>query len=183
MSYLVLIAGVALWSAAHLFKRVAPDLRAGMGEAGKGLVALALLVSLALMVLGYRGTDPAILWSPPAFLRHVNNLLMLVSVWLFIASVMKLGVTRRVRHPQLTAVKTWALAHLLVRGDLASLILFGGLLAWAVAEVIVINRATPRPAPPPPAGAAKEAAGAGVALVAYAAIGWVHGWLGYWPFG
>ena len=44
------------------------------------------------------------------------------------------------RHPQLTAVKIWAVAHLLVNGDLASLVLFGGLLAWAVVEVIVINR-------------------------------------------
>jgi uncharacterized membrane protein len=35
----------------------------------------------------------------------------------------------RVRHKQLTGVKAWAVAHLLVNGDLASILLFGGLLA------------------------------------------------------
>ena len=34
MAYLVL--GLILWTAAHLFKRVAPGLRARMGTAGKG---------------------------------------------------------------------------------------------------------------------------------------------------
>ena len=29
------------------------------------------------------------------------------------------------RHPQLTAVIVWAVAHLLVNGDLASIVLFG----------------------------------------------------------
>jgi uncharacterized membrane protein len=46
---------------------------------------------------------------------------------------MKTGTLRgKLRHPQLLAVKTWAVAHLLVNGDLASIMLFGGLLAWAV---------------------------------------------------
>ena len=45
----------------------------------------------------------------------------------------------RIRHPQLTGFKTWAVAHLLVNGDVASFVLFGGLLAWAVVAVILIN--------------------------------------------
>ena len=32
----LLVLGVALWCAAHLFKRIAPGVRAGMGEPGKG---------------------------------------------------------------------------------------------------------------------------------------------------
>ena len=43
-------------------------------------------------------------------------------------------------HPQLTGFKVWAAAHLLVNGDLASILLFGGLLAWAVVEVIFSKR-------------------------------------------
>ncbi len=44
------------------------------------------------------------------------------------------------KHPMLIAIKTWALAHLLANGDLASLILFLSFLAWAVADRIAIKR-------------------------------------------
>ncbi len=47
----------------------------------------------------------------------------------------------------LTSVKIWAVAHLLVNGDLASLILFASMLAWAVLAVILINRSETRTAP------------------------------------
>ena len=182
MMLLVLILGVVLWSGAHLLKRLAPGVREPWGEAGKGTVAVALVVSIVLMVVGYRGAVPVQLWYPPAFLIHVNNLLMLLAVYLFAASGMKTRITAVVRHPQLTGFKTWAVAHLLVNGDLASLILFGGLLAWAVVSVIVINRAVPRPAPPPPAPLGKEVGAALGSVVVLVAIGWVHTWLGYWPY-
>jgi hypothetical protein len=89
----------------------------------------------------------------------INNLLMVLAIYLYAASGAKSALARKMRHPQLIAVKTWALAHLLVNGDLPSLILFGGLLAWAVVSVILINRAQrdwtppvakPASAPEPP---------------------------------
>lgn len=179
----LLILGLALWTFAHLFKRLAPARRAALGDPGKGLVALGVLAGVVLMVIGYRGTEGYDLWTGPAWLRHLNNLLVLVAVYLFAASGMKTAITRVIRHPQLTAVKAWALAHLLVNTDPASLVLFGGLLAWAVVEVILINRSSPRPAPNPPAPAGKEAGALIGAALVTGAIGWVHGWLGYWPFG
>ncbi len=178
----VLIFGVLLWAGAHLFKRLAPGLRAPMGEAGKGVVAVLLVASVVLMVVGYRGAPVTVLWSPPPFLVHVNNLLVLIGFYLFAASGMRTRITRVVRHPQLTGFKAWAVAHLLVNGDLASVILFGGLLAWAVIAVVLINRAEPRPAPPPPAPPAREAAAAAGAVVAMLAVGFIHTWLGYWPY-
>jgi uncharacterized membrane protein len=147
------------------------------------VVTIAVLASVVLMVIGYRGADQIDLWYPPAFLTHVNNALMLLAVYLYAASAMKTRITWVIRHPQLTAVKTWAVAHLLVNGDLASVVLFGGLLAWAVVEVIVINRAEPRPAPPAPAPIGKEIGAVLGAVVVLAAIGGVHNWLGVWPFG
>ncbi len=141
------------------------------------------VAGIVLMVLGYRGNTAPDLWYPPAFLTHVNNLLMLFAVYLYAASGMKTAITRVIRHPQLTAVKTWAVAHLLVNGDLASVVLFGGLLAWAVVEVILINRAEPRPAPNPPAPVGKEIGAVLGAVLVMAAIGWVHNWLGVWPYG
>jgi hypothetical protein len=48
----LLILGVALWVAAHLWKRVAPAHRASFGEKGNGIVALILALSVVLMVIG-----------------------------------------------------------------------------------------------------------------------------------
>ncbi|MCU0909229.1 MAG: NnrU family protein [Rhodobacteraceae bacterium] len=177
-----LILGIALWWGAHLFKRLAPARRAAMGDRGRGLVTGLLLASIVLMVLGYRAADPVQVWNPPGFLWHLNNLLMVLAVYLFAASGMKTRITRVIRHPQLTGFKTWAVAHLLVNGDLASIILFGGLLAWAVVSVIVINRASRAWTPPPPAPIGKEIGAVVGAVVVTLLIGLVHGWLGPWPF-
>jgi uncharacterized membrane protein len=179
----LIVVGLALWWAAHLFKRLAPGPRAALGDAGKGLVAVGVLAGVVLMVMGYRGVEHIDLWYPPSFLTHVNNLLMLFAVYLYAASGMKTRITRAIRHPQLTAVKTWAVAHLLVNGDLASVILFGGLLAWAVVEVILINRATPRGPLPEPAPMGKEIGAVVGAVVVTVAIMLVHNWLGVPPWG
>ena len=50
----------------------------------------------------------------------------------------------RLKHPFLVAIKTWAFAHLIANGDLASIILFGSFLAYAVFARITLKRA-PRP--------------------------------------
>ena len=50
----LLIIGLALWILVHWFKRLAPNLRASLGDAGKGIVAVLLLVGLVLMIIGYR---------------------------------------------------------------------------------------------------------------------------------
>ncbi|GAB4287420.1 MAG: NnrU family protein [Roseovarius sp.] len=178
-----LVLGVALWSAAHLLKRLAPGLRAAMGDAGRAALALALMASVVLMVVGYRMADGAVFWSRTPMLAGINNLLMLVAVYMFAAAGMRTALARRMRHPMLGAVKLWALAHLLVNGDVPSLVLFGGLLAWAVAEVILINRAEPDWTPPPPAPARKEALAALGAAVVYAGIAAIHAWLGHPVFG
>ena len=179
--YLLLL-GLALWVAGHFFKRLLPELRESLGMAGKGLAAALVLAGTVLMVRGFRGWDAALVWQPPGFMVHINNLLMLLAFYLLVASLAKTRITRAVRHPQLAAVKAWAVAHLLVNGDLASIVLFGGLLAWAVAEVVAINRAAPGWTPPPPAPAGKEAIAVAATLAAFGAVAAFHIWLGYWPF-
>ena len=179
----LLIAGLVLWYAAHLFKRVAPARRAGLGEAGKGVVALALVAAVVLMVIGYRGAEYDTVWSLPPFMTHVNNLLMVFAFYLYAASGMKTAITRRIRHPQLTAVKIWAVAHLLVNGDVASIVLFGGILAWAVISVIVINRAVPVWVKNPPVPASREVMAIVGTVVVVGVVMGIHNWLGVQPWG
>lgn len=180
---LMLILGVILWSLAHWFKRFAPDRRAGLGDAGKGLVAIGVLAGLVLMVLGYRAADFIPVWQPPAFMMHLNNLLMLIAFYVYGLHMAKGTLAPRLRHPQLTAVKIWAVAHLLVNGDLASIILFGGLLAWAVVSVILINRAQPDWTPvAPERGLRGDVVNLVITLVLFAIVTGIHTWLGVWPY-
>lgn len=181
MIYLVL--GVLVWSLAHFFKRLAPRNRAAMGDAGKAVVAVGVLAGLVLMVIGYQRAETVFFWGRHPATVGINNLLMILSVYLFAAAGMKTALARRMRHPMLAGVKAWALAHLLVNGDLASFVLFGGLLAWAVAEVIVINRTQPDWSRPEPAPARKEVIAVVASVVLYAVIAAVHYWLGYPVFG
>ena len=179
----LLILGLAIWWGAHLFKRVSPAARARIGDKAKGPVAIAVLASVVLMVIGYRGAAFIPVWSPPGFMVHINNLLMLFAFYLYAASGMKTRITRVIRHPQLTAIKVWAVAHLLVNGDLAAMVLFGGLLAWAVVSVILINRATPGWTRPPVAPARKEAMAVVGTLVVVGVVMAIHNWLGVQPWG
>ena len=182
MVYLVL--GVLIWAYSHLMKRVTPGLRASLGDGpGKGVVTLLSFLSLGLMIHGYRSADVVVIWSPPDFLKHINNLLMLVAVLLLNLNANRGRGRSLMRHPMLTAVKTWALAHLLVNGDLASIVLFGGILIWAVLDVILINRMQPDWTRPAKGPVVNDLIYLLASLALFAAIVFVHNWLGYWPLG
>ncbi|SDC52430.1 NnrU family protein [Ruegeria marina] len=178
MGFVLLILGVALWWAAHLFKRVRPAQRAAMGARGKGMVALALLVSIVLMVIGFRMTPYVHVWAPPAYMTHANNLLMLVAIWMMSPAGTKGKLLHKMRHPQLAGFRAWAAAHLLVNGDLASIILFGGLFIWGIIEVAVINAAEPDWTPGPEGTLAKDGMFLVASIVLLAVIGYIHGLVG-----
>ena len=179
----LLIVGLVIWWGAHLFKRMAPEKRDLLGEKGRGAVSIALVASIVLMVIGYRTADTIDVWYPPAFMTHLNNALMVLAFYFFAASGMKTAITRKIRHPQLTGFKTWAVAHLLVNGDVASILLFGGLLAWAVVSVIVINKAQPEWTRPLPVAASKELMAVAGAVLVTGLVMIVHNWLGVQPWG
>lgn len=184
MSWIVLLAGIALWWGAHLFKRIAPERRAAMGEdKGKGPIAIALVVSIVLMVIGYRWTPMVELWTPPAFFTHINNLMVLIALYLMSPAPKKGRLLNGMRHPMLTGFGLWAAAHLLVNGDLTAIVTFGLLLLWAVVEMRVINAAVPGWTPNPKGSWKYEGMGIVGALVALVVIGYIHSLVGPWPFG
>jgi uncharacterized membrane protein len=177
-----LILGLLLWSGAHFLKRLAPGIRRPMGDRGKGVVALLSVAAIVLMVIGYRSWDSAILWNRASWAIHLNNLAMLVALYLYAASGMKTRVTRLIRHPQLTAVLIWAGAHIIANGDVASLVLFGGLGLWAAASIALINAQDAPPMPNPPAPIGKEFGAMLGAVLVTGAIAYVHVWFGLSPF-
>ena len=91
-------------------------------------------------VIGYQQADFIEVWSPPRWTMHLNNLMMLLAVFLIGAKDAKSSAKHFIRHPMLAAVKVWALAHLLANGDVASVMLFGAFLAWGVFDLIAVKR-------------------------------------------
>lgn len=177
-----LIIGLILWIAAHLFKRLLPRQRAALGDAGKGFVAVVIGLGVVLMVIGFRSAPFVQVYDPLPGMGHANNTLMLISVFLFGVGGTKGTLYTRMRHPMLWGQVIWAVAHLLVNGDLASIVLFGTLGLWAVAEMALINRAGPWKRPAAGRGLKGDAMNLVGTLVLYGAIAGIHIWLGHNPF-
>jgi uncharacterized membrane protein len=184
----VMTLGLGLWWASHLFPIFMPGRRAGaiarVGEKPyKVVFALVSLGAIVLMVAGFRQSGFIDVWSPPSWTVHVNNLLMLLAIFLFGAKDAKSSAKHYIRHPMLAGVTVWALAHLMVNGDLAAIILFGGLLGWAVVAMIGSNLRDgmwDRPASGDRAGLIRHAV---ITVVVFAALAAIHGpLLGVNPF-
>ena len=176
----LMILGLGLWWASHLFpiymadRRTAAIARLGQGPY-KGLFALVSLGAVVLMVKGYQQAPLEPVWSPPIWTMHLNNLLMLLALFLVAAKHAKSSVKHFVRHPMLAGVKVWALAHLLVNGDLASIVLFGGVLGWAVVAMIGSNRRDGAWERPPKGNMAGLIRHGIITVVVFAAIVGIHG--------
>lgn len=178
----LLILGLVLFLGIHsisiLSHRYRDRLAARLGEiAFKGLYGLVALVGLVLIVGGYAQArlDPVVLYQPPAFLRHLAMLLMLIVFPALLAAYFPGRIQQLLKHPMLVAVKAWALAHLLVNGTLADVLLFGGFLVWAVADRISLKRRPPSSPPQLPRSAANDAivVAGGLALYVIFAF-WLH---------
>lgn len=189
-----LILGLILFLGVHSVRIVADSWRtqtiARLGAgAWKGLYTLVSIVGLVLLVWGYGQARqaPVVLWATPVWTRHLASLLMLVALTLLVAAYVPGNALKaRLHHPMVLGVKTWALAHLLANNTLADLLLFGGFLAWAVADFASARRrdrvaGTVYPAGRMPPTAVVLLLGLGVwALLSF----WAHGWLfGVRPFG
>ncbi len=147
MTYLIL--GLGLFTFAHLAHRIVPDFVKGIPTVPRKIViALILIFSVWLMIKGYPMASAETLWSAPQSVRHIGFAAIVLAFILYVGSYPGSALRARVRHPQLTGFKIWAVVHLIVNGDVRSVVLFGGLLAWAVAEVVVLNRASGKPALP-----------------------------------
>ncbi len=182
----VLISGVALWWVAHLFKRVTPGLRAGLGTKGQPIVAILIVISVVLMVLGYRSAEGDFFWGRTPMLVGINNLLMILAIYFYAASAAKdrkIWLGTKVRHPQLTGFSIWAIAHLLVNGDTESFVLFGGLLIWAIVEILIINAQEGPWERPDRAPFKKEIVAIVVTIVVVVVVMGIHYALGVPPWG
>jgi uncharacterized membrane protein len=178
-----LVAGLVLFLGVHSVSIVSPQWRdaqvALRGEkAWKGLYSLVSLAGFVLLIVGYGAArqSPVVLYQPPVWMRHLALLLMVPVFPLLIATYMPGRIKATVKHPMLVAVKLWAFAHLLANGMLHDVLLFGGFLAWAVADRISMKQRTQRPLPGAPARPVNDLIVVVAGLVLYGVfVTWLHG--------
>ena len=180
---LLIILGLILWTGAHYWKRLAPDHRAKLGDKGKVIVAGVSVLAIVLIVIVYRCADLIVIWNPPSAMQYANHALMLVAFFVFGMSATTGRLRGYLRHPMLISVKIWAIAHLLVNGDLAAIILFGGMLTWAVGSVILINKAELEWVRPKPGQKSKDILLVVITFVTFTIAVAIHIALGVNPFG
>ena len=143
----LLIIGIVAFLGIHLLPTF-PDLRATLiarlGQNGyRGLFAALSIAAFALLVWGFAKAPVIQVWSPPPWTRWVAIVLMLPAFIFLVAAYVPGRIKAAIKHPFLVAIKTWALAHLIANGDLASIILFGSFLAYAVYDRIALKGRRP----------------------------------------
>jgi uncharacterized membrane protein len=178
----LLIIGLVLFLGIHSLPIFAMGARErlvqAMGRnAWRGLHSLLSLTGLALIIIGYGQARmaPVVVYTSPLWLRHVTILLMLPFFPLLLAAYLPGRIKAKLKHPMLAAIKLWAFAHLLYNGNLADLLLFGGFLAWAVADRISLKRRASTLQVNSAPRAANDVLAVVVGLALYAAVLlWLH---------
>ncbi len=138
--------GLIVFFGAHLFTAFARGSRAALiGKIGegpyKGLYSLVSLAGFILIIIGWRGADASVLYATPAWTRHIVYLLTLLAFILLAAAYLPAGkIAGAAKHPMLAGVKLWAFAHLLVNGEVRSVILVGAFLAYGVIDRIAVKK-------------------------------------------
>jgi uncharacterized membrane protein len=157
-----LVAAAAVFLAIHLLvsgTRLRDAITGAIGEgAYMGLFALASVAALTWLGFAYgwakQGPD-AYYWSATPLTKWIQLGVTLLAFLLAVPGLLTpnptsvrqeatlekpvRGMLRITRHPFLTGVALWAGGHLLVNGDVASLILFGSLFALSIFGVISID--------------------------------------------
>jgi uncharacterized membrane protein len=114
-----------------------------------------MLAAFAWLILSYLRAPYVMLWGPPGWTRYLALVLMPIAFVLLAGALRpdnptSVGALARAeartpgffavtRHPFLWAASLWALAHIPANGDLASLILFGGILLLALPGTAVLD--------------------------------------------
>jgi uncharacterized membrane protein len=145
---ILLILGLIIFLGMHSTRVFASDWRrrqiARLGEGPwKGLYALASLIGLVLIVVGFGAArmNPVLLYAPPVWLRHLNSVFTLIAFVLVAAAyVPRNHFKQGIGHPMLAGVKAWALGHLLSIGMLHDVVLFGAFLVWAILDFAASRR-------------------------------------------
>lgn len=148
---ILLALGVLATALLHLVAAV-PSLKMRLKEAVGAkaygpVFGIASIVGVLIIVAGWRMADFVSVYDPPAWGRYANFALTLVAFICLGIFLFRGTLRQRLRFPMGIAVIFWATGHLFANGDLRSLILFGGLLIYAFAHILIGSAYGVRPSP------------------------------------
>lgn len=174
---ILLAVGVLFTALMHLVAAV-PSLKArlkqAVGERAYGPVfGLASLFGIVLIVLGWRMADFVPVYDPPEWGWYANLGFTLVAFICLGIFIFRGSLRQKLRFPLAIGTVFWAVGHLLANGDLASLILFGGLLVYALAHIVLGVANGVRPSPEVRSGHDLVSVLIGIAL--YGVMAQLHG--------
>ena len=176
MGLTILILGLFVFLCTHLFVTMRERRAAAIAKLGmngyRAVFSIVSLGSLALIVWGYKHTPWITVWSPPGFMRHITIGLMLIASITVVAYFIPSHIKAWLKHPLLVTAKTWAFAHLLVNGDLASIIMFGVFLAWGVIARIAAKKRGDVGFTTPPDGWLNDVLVLVIGIVVFLALGY-----------
>jgi uncharacterized membrane protein len=178
----LLLLGLVIFLGVHslaIFPELQGRLVMGLGpNLYKGAYSVVSLIGLVLLVEGfgaYRAEGMIEIWSPPAALKHLNSLFMLISFVSLAATYAPRGyIKMRLKHPMLVGVKAWAFGHFLANGDLGGMILFGALLAWAVVDRISFKWRPAKSVELPAPRVLGDVMAVGIGIIAFIAMVLAH---------
>ena len=176
----ILILGILVFVGIHLLPTFASLRNRLMEQWGekkyKGLFSVVTVAGLILIIVGKANAPFVHVWVPPSWGSLLALVLMPFSFMLLAAANMPSNIKRFTPHPMLWGITLWAAVHLSANGDLASLLLFGGIGAFALFDVVSANRrgATQSKERIP---FAKDAMVVGAGLVAYGIFLFLHPYL------
>ena len=146
---LLLIIGLIVFLGFHMLRVVVPGFRASIiavltRPVWVILYSIVSVATLALLVYGFgqaRLASGGPLYVSPPWMTHVTVTLMLIALILLVSSLLPAGyIATKTKHPMITSVKVWAIAHLLVNGEPYAIVTFVAFLAWAVVLRIAVKR-------------------------------------------
>ena len=178
----ILIIGLFIWCGTHFIPALAIKFRQQLMQSWgekkyKIIFSLLIVLSITIMVVGWRSTEVIILYNPPIWAAHVTGILVITTFILFSAARSETTIKRYIRHPQLAGLILWSIGHLLANGDNRSLLLFAGLGTWAIAEIILISKREGSWVKPPPATFKSEIMMVGKGILLFLVFLFAHPYL------
>ena len=158
---------VVAFALIHLVPAVPPvkaRLQGSLGPAYGAVFGIAATLALVLIVVGWSISGHVPVYEPPMRLRQATVGLLLLAFLSLGVFLFRGRLRQYLRFPLAIAVMLWGAGHLFANGDLASLILFGGLIAYAAAHLALGLWFGIRPSPETRSGHDILSMVAGVAL-------------------
>jgi uncharacterized membrane protein len=147
---ILLAVGLIAFACVHLTSAIPAVERrwhARLRQFYRPVFGLLLLASLLIIIAGWRSSPFVPVYDPPPWGRYASFLLVLLAFLCLGIFLFRGSLRQRLRFPLATGVILWAAGHFFANGDLAGLILFGGMMLYAIAHIAAGIANDIRPSP------------------------------------